>query len=212
MVHKVRTFVNNEKLVQEKRQYITKCAEELFSAQGFNATTIRQISDACGMPPGSIYNYIGSKNDILHLICENASSQWKPSLEEFVANYKQGNMTDLLGKCIALYFQIANDAGDENLFFNREIRNFSPEDRHILLESQASVVSFFERLLEKGINTGEFKMDSTVNVAHNILMAANIWSERRWFLRPRFSLGEYARLQTNFILSAIRADCHKEVN
>jgi len=211
MTHKVRTFVNNEKLVQEKRQHITKCAEKLFLVQGFDRTTIRQISDACGMPPGSIYNYIGTKNDILHLICAKASSRWKPTLEEFVANYKQGSITNLLSKCIALYFQIADEVKDENLFFDREIRNFSSEDRHMLLESQTAVVFFFEKLLNKGIRAGEFKLDSTINVAHNILMAANIWGERRWFLRPRFSIEEYTQLQTNFILNAIRADSQVEV-
>jgi len=211
MTHKVRTFVNNEKLVQEKRQHITKCAEKLFLVQGFDRTTIRQISDACCMPPGSIYNYIGTKNDILHLICANASSRWKPTLEEYVANYKQGNMTNLLSKCIDLYFHIADEVKDENLFFDREIRNFSSEDRHMLLESQTSVVFFFDKLLNKGIHTGEFKMDSTINVAHNILMAANIWGERRWFLQPRFSIEEYTQLQINFILNAIRADSHMEV-
>jgi AcrR family transcriptional regulator len=208
MPQKVRTYIDNEILVQKKRDHIANCAAELFSKNGFKGTTMRQIATACGQPPGSIYNYIGSKRDILHLICDNASRKWKPSLQNFVDqyDYQNGSITDLLSKCIALYIRNSEEVKHENGFFDREIRNFTSEDRRTLLASQANIVSFFEDLLKKGIESGEFKMSSPVLVAHNILMVGNNWGERCWFLSPRFSIDTYIKLQVEITLYGIKAD------
>jgi len=208
MPQKVRTYIDNETLVQRKRENIANCAAQLFSTNGFKGTTMRQIATDCGQPLGSIYNYIGSKRDILHLICENASRKWKPSLQnlEDQYDYQHGSIKDLLSQCIELYIKNSEEVKHENGFFDREIRNFNHEDRRTLLASQANIVSFFEDLLKRGIESGEFKMSSPVLVAHNILMAGNNWGERRWFLYPRFSIDEYIRLQVEIIFIGIRAD------
>ena len=203
----IRTYIDNEILVQKKRDHIANRAAEIFSKNGFKGTTMRQIATACGQPIGSIYNYIGSKDDILHLICDNASRKWKPSLQNFVDQYdfQNGSITDLLSKCIALYIKNSEVVKQENGFFDREIRNFTHDDRRILLASQANIVTFFEDLLKKGIQNGEFNMHSPVLIAHNILMMGNNWGERRWFLRSRFSIDEYTTLQVEIILNGIRA-------
>ena len=45
-------------------------AAELFSTQGFRETTMRDIANAVGMLPGSIYYHYGSKDDLLLAIYE----------------------------------------------------------------------------------------------------------------------------------------------
>jgi AcrR family transcriptional regulator len=210
MTDVIRTYVNNEKLVQAKRRHIADCAAKLFAKQGFDATSLREISNACSMPLGSIYNYISTKEDILHFICESASDNWKQILQEIVTNYKDGSVTDLLRFCFERWLQYADEMQDENMFFDREIRHFSSEDRRTLLQSQAAIIFFFEGLLQRGIDSGEFKIDSPVCVAHNILMAGINWGQRRWFLRPRFKLDEYAKIQGDMIINSIRAD-RKEI-
>jgi len=206
MTDVIRTYVNNEKLVQAKRKHIADCAAKLFAKQGFDATSLREISNACSMPLGSIYNYISTKEDILHFICESASDDWKSIFQDVVADHKDGPITELLRICIDKWFRYASEVQDENMFFDREIRHFSSEDRETLLQSQASIVSFFEELLQRGLKSGEFKIDSPVSVAHNILMAGINWGQRRWFLLPRFSLEEYTKIQSDLILKSIRTD------
>jgi len=210
MTDVIRTYVNNEKLVQAKRKHIADCAAKLFAKQGFDATSLREISNACSMPLGSIYNYISTKEDILHFICESASDDWKQIFQNIIADYKDGSATDLLRICIDKWFRYAGEVKDENMFFDREIRHFSSEDRETLLQSQASIVFFFEELLQRGIKSGEFKIDSSVSVAHNILMAGINWGQRGWFLQPRFSLAEYTKIQSDLIIKSIRND-RKEI-
>jgi len=95
---------------------------------------------------------------------------------------------------------------DSNLFINREIKYFSSEDRHILLESQVSVIRFFEKLLIRGVEAGELRVDYPIAVAHQILVLASEWGLRRWFLSRYFTLEQYAQINIGFILKQIEAD------
>lgn len=48
----------------QTRAAILEAAFELFSRQGYHATTIRQIAGQVGLTPGSIYNHFSGKDDI----------------------------------------------------------------------------------------------------------------------------------------------------
>ncbi len=50
-------------------------AAELFAAQGFKATSMRDIAKAVGMLPGSIYYHFASKDDLLLAIYEAGVDQ-----------------------------------------------------------------------------------------------------------------------------------------
>lgn len=201
----IRTYSNDEALVQERRQHIAECAIKLFLDKGYKATTTREIAKACGMSEGALYRYIGSKDDILHLICI-ARAIGAQRLETFRRELGNISPTEALKACINLCFLWADNSRDYNLFFNREIRHLSHEDRRALLEDQVAIVRFFERLLIEGTDTGEFQMESPLLVAHDILMKVHDWGLRRWFLRQYVTLEEYARIHTELVLKAIQPD------
>ncbi len=41
-------------------------ADELFFRQGARATTVREITGACGLTPGALYNHFSSKEDLVY--------------------------------------------------------------------------------------------------------------------------------------------------
>ena len=92
------------------------------------------------------------------------------------------------------------------MFFNREIHYFSTSDRRMLLEDQVAMIHLYEKLLLKGIECGEFQIDSPLMMAHEILMKVHNWIMRRWFLIQYYTLNEYIDIQTNIILKAIRVN------
>ena len=49
----------------QRRQDILETAIELFSRQGFHRTSTRQLAQAAGVAEGTIFNYFGSKKDLL---------------------------------------------------------------------------------------------------------------------------------------------------
>ena len=52
-----------------KKDVITKKASRLFKEKGFSATSMRDLAEAIGVEAPSLYNHIGSKNEILQEIC-----------------------------------------------------------------------------------------------------------------------------------------------
>jgi TetR/AcrR family transcriptional regulator, cholesterol catabolism regulator len=52
-----------------KKDVITKKASRFFREKGFTATSMRDIAEAIGVEAPSLYNHIGSKNEILQEIC-----------------------------------------------------------------------------------------------------------------------------------------------
>lgn len=48
----------------DRRRIILNAAAELFSTQGFDRTTIRDIAGQAGLLPGSVYHYFSSKEDL----------------------------------------------------------------------------------------------------------------------------------------------------
>lgn len=203
MPKSVRTYSKNDKLVQERRELIIRKALGLFLAKGYDRTTIRELAESCKMTEGAIYRYIGSKDDILHLLLLDTDVYF---IEDYLKQLGDINTVDALKKCIQIYYKWCNDAADKNIFYNREIINFSEADRRVLLKSQSDYIHFFERLLKKGVKEGVFKVNDPLLVAHNIVMQGFDWGLRRWFLSRFFTLDKYIKLQMELIMSLILVD------
>lgn len=58
------------------KQEILKASLELFSVQGFEATSISQIADAVGIRKASLYSHFGSKQAILDAIVKEVLQQY----------------------------------------------------------------------------------------------------------------------------------------
>jgi AcrR family transcriptional regulator len=200
MPRNIRTYSRNGQLVKARRALIIENALRLFLEKGYDRTTVRELAKSCGMTEGAIYRYIGSKNDILHLLLLDTNVNF---IEDFLKGLGDVDTGDALKECINIYYTWCNDAADRNIFYNREIINFSAADRQTLLKSQADYIQFFENLIKKGVSEGVFKAKSPLLVAHNIVMQGFDWGLRRWFLRSFFTLDNYIKLQTELVMSYV---------
>jgi AcrR family transcriptional regulator len=203
MPRNIRTYSRNEQLVQARRALIIENALRLFLEKGYDRTTVRELAKSCGMTEGAIYRYIGSKNDILHLLLLDTKVNF---IEDFLKGLGDVNTTDALKGCINVYYTWCNDAADRNMFYNREIINFSAADRRTLLKSQADYIQFFEKLIKRGVSEGVFKVKDPLLIAHNIVMQGFDWGLRRWFLRSFFTLDRYIELQLELIFDLLHVD------
>lgn len=57
---------------QDKRERLSRAAHELFSEQGFDATTMRQIAERAGIGVGTIFLYARDKQGLLFLLFSEA--------------------------------------------------------------------------------------------------------------------------------------------
>jgi AcrR family transcriptional regulator len=57
--------IKNKDLVKRRRTQILDAARKLFTKKGFPVTTIQDICEESGVNPGSLYDYVQNKDDIL---------------------------------------------------------------------------------------------------------------------------------------------------
>jgi oligopeptide/dipeptide ABC transporter ATP-binding protein len=56
------------------QQRLASAAVELFYRQGALATSVRQITEACGLTPGALYNHFDSKDQLLYVLVRDIHS------------------------------------------------------------------------------------------------------------------------------------------
>jgi AcrR family transcriptional regulator len=80
--------IKNRDLVKKRRAQILDAARKLFTKKGFPVTTIQDICEESGVNPGSLYDYVQNKEDILRQLFKEmmgetteVSSAFAPSEE-----------------------------------------------------------------------------------------------------------------------------------
>ncbi len=66
-------LTQREQLGEESRGKILDAATKLFARQGYDGTSISQLSKACGLPTSSIYWHFGSKEGVLWAVADRVS-------------------------------------------------------------------------------------------------------------------------------------------
>ncbi len=201
----IRTYSNDDELVSKRRDSIIRSAMTLFLKKGFTQTTTREIAKACGLSIGTLYNYIGSKEDILVLMSKDLvlfSNQYSSVVDE---NKGFSNATEKLYFFMRRYIEFVNENDDIMLFWYQEAKNLQGEARNLLFSSEKEIISIFEKVLAEGKENGEFHVDNTYLMANNIIVICDMWAFKRYLLRKRFTFDEYVKVQTQLILSQIKS-------
>lgn len=146
-----------------------EAAIRVFAEKSYAEATAQEIAEAAGMTVGNVYRYIGSKQDILRLLCLEAKESIKDT-RAILEGLNCRTAAETLKQTIKVYVEGTVKLGERIIFYNREIRNFSHKDRALLLQSQVAHVEFFENLIREGISKGELKTEDPLFVAHCIVL------------------------------------------
>jgi len=205
MEKRIRTYSDDEALVNERREHIVRCAAKLFAKHGYQRSNMQQVVKACNMSKGALYHYIGSKEDIFYLAVNRSSSFQVKDLAPLSRNIQHLSPADALRESIKVFLQMVDANQDEAIFVIRTAGELPRDGRKILFDVHDVNVAFFEETLRRGIEEGAFKIETPKMVAHHINHLCYAWAERRWFLGKHYTLEEYTRQLTDFILKGIGA-------
>lgn len=195
------TQVKNQNLVKRRRRQIVDASVRLFIENGFHKTTTRQIASESGFSIGSLYEYVASKDDVLYLVCDAIHDE----VEKGVTAALSRNSSDLntLKEVIMEYIIVCDQMRDHLQFIYQETKSLPQKWRKNVLENEVRITDIFVKVITNTIASGALpKMDqrSIELLAHNITVIGHMWTFRRWFLKRRFSLEEFIKFQTDFIL------------
>ncbi|MCM1540565.1 MAG: TetR/AcrR family transcriptional regulator [Blautia sp.] len=157
-----------EKSVQ-KRRYILETARRVFVEKGFKRVTMKDIVEACEISRGGLYLYFESTSqiflEVLKMESEETDDVFSDSITEdataadILILFLQEQKKELLRKEDTL-----TQAIYEYYFENQPGRK-----DNILRKQFDSAVKIIEKLIETGVDNGEFYCEDCEGTARNIM-------------------------------------------
>ena len=201
--HEIRTYSADTALVAERRKHIVQHALRLFARKGYDRTTMDEVLNSCGMSKGALYHYVGSKEDILALAIEDASRRQAVALDALSEKIAYINTADALGEAIRAYLELIDNLYDTQRVLERETFSIPRYYRIKVLNNGIRVRQFFEGILQKGVDSGEFQVPNVSFMAYFLCSACLAWTGRKWLLGKRYSLSDYRREVTETTLKTV---------
>ena len=195
------TQVKDPDLVSRRRRQIADAAVQLFIDRGFHKTTTRQIARAANISIGSLYEYFASKEDILYMACESIHAEVERGVTDAMSRTKAGQ--EALAGVIREYFMVCHRMSDFILLIYQESRSLPTQWQKRVLDNELRITGLFVGVLARLASSGELPGLEERDIelaAHNIVVLGHMWTFRRWYLARHYSLEDYIRLQTKFIL------------
>ena len=201
--HKVvGTQIKNSELVQKKRLQIAMGASKLFIKKGYSQTSIRDISKATGLTIGNLYDYITRKEDVLYLVFDVFHSIWTNRLEE-EGVFEIEDPVKQLKTAVQKMLKLVNSYRDMVLLMYTETKLLPKEFIKIIMEKESGLVQCFERILERGVEKGVFKIKHPFLIANIIVYLLSIEPLRGWNLRGRYKVEEINKHIIEFVKDSV---------
>lgn len=145
------TTIRDGLLIKKKREEIIQAASKVFTAKGYHKATIRNISEASGLGPGTIYNYIKKKEDILYLVYDKLTTILT---ESFLETSKHKDPLKQLKEALHKAIEIVWENQDLILLMYQETAALDKESRSSILKRESGYVSYMEKILKRGKKKG----------------------------------------------------------
>ena len=113
---------------------IRRVAAELFERQGYGATSLRQIAMRVGVQVGSLYNHIGSKEDLLSTMMVDVLERLLSCVQDGVA--VEADSVDRLRAAIGCSIRFHAENSRDVFIGNSELRALHAENRKIVVSKR----------------------------------------------------------------------------
>lgn len=126
---------------EAQREDILAAAARLFAEQGFSATSMNQVAEACGVAKPTIYHYFQDKQDLLAQICDSHVHALLALVDEIKALRLAPDAE--LRTLIERFTRAYADAQPQHRVLTSEIKFLADAERERLLDVERRVVAGF---------------------------------------------------------------------
>jgi len=126
------------------RDTIMESAAEIFSRQGYSATSIGDIARACDCSKSRLYHYFESKEAILHEMLTTHVEELLQRCREVISTEKPKNH---FVKIVKLFLRIYATSRNQHVVMLTCLDALSPEHRKELIAKQRELIAFIRDTL-----------------------------------------------------------------
>ncbi len=155
-----------------KRETILYAAAKLFRDRGYQATSMRDLAEAVDLKASSLYNHIGSKEEILREICMQNADKFSSGMIDI--NAQDLSPIQKIEKLIRLHVEIASNDYTAITSFNDEWRHLGEPTLSDFKAKRKSYEMQFLNIIQEGMEAGEIKrLDAQMCL--NTLLSSTRW-------------------------------------
>lgn len=184
-----------------RKSEILDAAGQLFSRQGFHATSMRDLAKAVNLQGGSLYAHIESKEELLFELVNRAADEFLAAAEAIPARLSPKQRLERLVR--GHLEVIVRELPNATVFFH-EWKFLAPELQAQITQRRNAYEAHFQQIIEAGIESGDFQVEDARLATLFVLSALN-WTYH-WY-RPggKLSLEGLSKHYFRLILASLQA-------
>lgn len=170
-----------------KKDVITQKASVLFKIKGYSSASMRELAETIGVEAPSLYNHIGSKSELLQIICFKVANAFTGYLD--TTEKAEGSITLKIENIIRFHIRMMLNNFDEVFVANHEWKHLKEPYLSNFLNQRRGYEKRFVQLIEDGIQSGEFKKCNPYVSVLTILSAVRgleFWQHHKKNIESRF--------------------------
>ena len=184
---------------------LLRAADDLFFRQGSAATSVREITGACGLTPGALYNHFTSKEDLLYDLVVSRHRLLDDVVEAALATVGD-DPVERLTVVVRVYVEVHVNARQGSRVANREYPNLTGPRLDEVIAIRRRLRDRVIGILGDGAATGRFAISGGTDRASIMLAASTILDmcvhSTEW-LREDGPLS-VSELQDRYVVMALR--------
>jgi AcrR family transcriptional regulator len=161
-----------------RRAEVLRVAAELFSENGYEATSTTEIAVRLGIKGGSVYYYIDSKEALLFELVEDIYGLLLERLEEVLAG--SDDPLTKLQRLIDLHVAGMASHRHRGALILNEARSLSPEHQAVAAGHGAAYEAGLASVIADGQRAGQIDPDLDPKLVTKALLGAGNWVNR-WY-------------------------------
>ena len=170
LISALETTHKRERRKEARPGELLDAALDLFVEKGFSAARVDEVAARAGVSKGTLFLYFESKEDLFKAVVrENIANQFPTWQEEFVAF--QGSSADMLRYALLSWWERIGKtraSGITKLVMS-EAQNFPEIAQFYQEEVIKPGNAMIRRILERGVNSGEFRQLDLEQAVHIIV-------------------------------------------
>jgi len=191
---------NNERWIA-----IQRAAAMVFKEKGYSGATMKDIADAVGILPGSLYYYVKSKQELLLHLVEQPVKDLVAGAEQIAGDHSDP-VTKL--KMVLEHHLYTYYVNYPQLFLVTEepIEEFPAAQQAFLMDLKTRYKRAWEKIFEEGQNSGVFRPELDPSTTVYAILGACNWMAH-WY-RPdgRLNHDEVREQYTRFVLGGVLSE------
>jgi AcrR family transcriptional regulator len=179
---------------------VQRTACELFAAQGFRGTTMKDIAQKLGVTAAGLYNHVDSKQALLFTIMSEAMDRASLALDAALADVDDVS-AQLRAATESLVLDFLHHSS-ETTVCNTEIRSLQGRDRATIIAKRDAYSARVRAIVDHGCAAGRFDTTDSRVASFAVLEMGN--SAKAWFSqRGQLTAEEVAAMYGEFALRIV---------